>query len=139
MDFVVQLLYELDILKNVSSEIIRNDYDNFIKQTMENQPLLNIGIIGHVANGKSTIVEKISNEKTQRHSDERVNNITIKLGYANAKICKCNTCNAPKCYASFKSSETNFILARISRGNSEFTVLATSSRILGSGTTNVSP
>ena len=39
------------------------EYDNFIKQTMENQPLLNIGIIGHVANGKSTIVEKISNEK----------------------------------------------------------------------------
>jgi len=35
MDFVVQLLYELDILKNVSSEIIRNDYDNFIKSENE--------------------------------------------------------------------------------------------------------
>lgn len=81
-----------------------NNYDEFINETMENQPILNIGIIGHVANGKSTFVERISNEKTQRFSDEKVNNITIKLGYANAKIYKCPSCPKPVCYQSTESS-----------------------------------
>lgn len=81
-----------------------DNYDKFISETMENQPIFNIGIIGHVANGKSTFVERVTNEKTQRFSDEKVNNITIKLGYANAKIYKCPTCPKPMCYQSTESS-----------------------------------
>jgi translation initiation factor 2 subunit 3 len=82
---------------------ILNNYDEFIKQTMQNQPLINIGVIGHVANGKSTMVGDIAKEETQRHSKEKEKNITIKLGYANAKIYKCPSCSKPECYQSEQS------------------------------------
>lgn len=36
---------------------------------------------------------------------EKVRNITIKLGYANAKIYKCPKCPSPECYSSFGSSK----------------------------------
>ena len=38
-----------------------------------------------------------------RFKNELERNITIKLGYANAKIFKCPTCPRPGCYKSFKS------------------------------------
>jgi translation initiation factor 2 subunit 3 len=82
---------------------MQESYDEFIKKTMINQPTLNIGMIGHVANGKSTLTKDISGEATQRHSDEKHKNITIKLGYANAKIYKCTECPAPICYQSTQS------------------------------------
>ena len=45
------------------------------------------GTIGHVAHGKSTVVKAISGVQTVRFKNELVRNITIKLGYANAKVC----------------------------------------------------
>merc|ERR1712080_551870 len=46
---------------------------------------INIGTIGHVAHGKSTVVKAISGVHTVRFKKlER--NITIRLGYANAKL-----------------------------------------------------
>jgi translation initiation factor 2 subunit 3 len=80
------------------------NYDEFIKKTMVNQPVTNFGMLGHVANGKSTIVKNISGEATQRHSDEKIKNITIKLGYANAKIYQCPKCPKPECYQSTSSA-----------------------------------
>jgi translation initiation factor 2 subunit 3 len=80
------------------------NYDEFIKKTMEFQGVINIGMIGHVANGKSCIVKNISGEATQRHSSEKEKNITIKLGYTNAKIYKCPKCPRPECYQSTSSS-----------------------------------
>jgi translation initiation factor 2 subunit 3 len=47
---------------------------------------INVGTIGHVAHGKSTVVKAISGVQTVRFKNEMVRNITIKLGYANAKI-----------------------------------------------------
>jgi len=70
---------------------------------MQEQPTINIGMIGSVSNGKSTIVEKITGTKTQRHSKELQNNISIKLGYANAKIYKCSVCKSPECYQGYPS------------------------------------
>ena len=52
------------------------------------QATINIGTIGHVAHGKSTVVKAISGVKTIRFKNELIRNITIKLGYANAKIYK---------------------------------------------------
>ncbi len=63
-----------------------------------NQPTINIGMIGSVSNGKSTVTEKVTGVKTQKHSKELERNITMKLGYANAKIFKCNSCLPPQCY-----------------------------------------
>lgn len=53
---------------------------------LKNQPIFNIGSIGHVAHGKSTLVRSITGIKTQKHSDEQERNITINIGYANTKI-----------------------------------------------------
>ena len=47
------------------------------------------GTIGHVAHGKSTVVKAISGVQTVRFKNELERNITIKLGYANAKIYEC--------------------------------------------------
>jgi translation initiation factor 2 subunit 3 len=85
---------------------METDNDNFIKEIMEYQPVINIGIIGHTANGKSTITSAIAKEATQRHSSEKKQNITKKLGYANAKIFKCPDCSAPTCYQSTSSKES---------------------------------
>ena len=81
------------------------NYKDYIKS----QPVVNIGMIGHVSNGKSSITKAITGKATQQHSDEKVRNITIKLGYANAKIFKCNSCNPPNCYKS-ASSDTYVLL-----------------------------
>ncbi len=45
-----------------------------------------LGTIGHVAHGKSTVVKAISGVHTVRFKNELERNITIKLGYANAKV-----------------------------------------------------
>ena len=71
------------------------------------QATINIGTIGHVAHGKSTVVKAISGVQTVRFKNELERNITIKLGYANAKIYKCENvaCPRPGCYKSFKSDK----------------------------------
>ncbi len=50
------------------------------------QPIINIGCLGAVSDGKSTLVEKLTGTKTQRHSSEKTRNITKNQGYANMKI-----------------------------------------------------
>lgn len=55
---------------------------------IRNQSTLNVGTIGHVAHGKSTIVYDISSVRTQKSSNELERNITIYLGYADFYIYK---------------------------------------------------
>ncbi|KAK3077667.1 eukaryotic translation initiation factor 2 subunit gamma, partial [Coniosporium uncinatum] len=71
------------------------------------QATINIGTIGHVAHGKSTVVKAISGVQTVRFKNELERNITIKLGYANAKIYQCDSpdCPRPTCYKSFPSAK----------------------------------
>mmetsp|Transcript_2587 Transcript_2587/g.3452 ORF Transcript_2587/g.3452 Transcript_2587/m.3452 type:complete len:472 (-) Transcript_2587:254-1669(-) len=57
-------------------------------EVMSRQATINVGTIGHVAHGKSTVVKAISGVQTVRFKNELERNITIKLGYANAKIYK---------------------------------------------------
>jgi translation initiation factor 2 subunit 3 len=56
-------------------------------------PEVNIGTLGHVDHGKSTLVQAISGKWPATHSEELKRGITIKLGYADATIYKCNNCN----------------------------------------------
>ena len=58
-----------------------------ISSHMTTNVLFFSGTIGHVAHGKSTVVKAISGVQTVRFKNELVRNITIKLGYANAKVC----------------------------------------------------
>ncbi|QLG72237.1 hypothetical protein HG535_0C05910 [Zygotorulaspora mrakii] len=76
-------------------------------EIINRQATINIGTIGHVAHGKSTVVRAISGVQTVRFKDELERNITIKLGYANAKIYKCEdpNCPEPDAYKSFKSDK----------------------------------
>ena len=61
-------------------------HSNLLKTIMGKQPILNIGCLGSVSDGKSTTVFQLTGTKTQRHSNEKTRNITIKPGYANMKI-----------------------------------------------------
>lgn len=57
-----------------------------LNENASKQPVLNIGMLGSVSDGKSTCVRVLTGIKTQKHSSEKTRNITIKPGYANMKI-----------------------------------------------------
>jgi len=62
------------------------------------QPEVNIGTLGHVDNGKSTLVQALTGIWTARHSEELRRGITIRIGYADAFIYKCPKCRSPNNY-----------------------------------------
>src|SRR3989338_4166954 len=62
------------------------------------QPEINIGMVGHVDHGKTTLVEGITGRWTDTHSEEIKRGITIRLGYADAAFRKCPKCPEPSCY-----------------------------------------
>jgi len=62
------------------------------------QPEVNIGVVGHVDHGKTTLVQAITGIWTSRHSEELKRGMTIKLGYAEASIGICNNCKLPEAY-----------------------------------------
>ena len=63
-------------------------------------PSIVIATLGHVANGKTTITKKLTGETTLRSDAEiKTGGKTLKLGYANGKIFKCNNCTPPMCYS----------------------------------------
>jgi len=81
-------------------------------QIISNQPTINIGTIGHVAHGKSTLVKAITSVDTVKFYEEmKRNKMTIRLGYANAKFWKCSNerCPRPGCYASSGSGVSTLI------------------------------
>ena len=51
-------------------------------------PELNIGVVGHIDHGKTTLLYKLTGKFTDTHSEELKRGITIKLGYADAIIYK---------------------------------------------------
>ncbi len=62
------------------------------------QPELNIGLVGHVDHGKTTLVEAITGRWTDTHSEEIKRGITIRLGYADAEFRKCPKCPEPQAF-----------------------------------------
>jgi len=80
------------------------------------QPEVNIGTIGHVDHGKTTLVKALTGVWASRHSEELKRGITIKLGYADLPIYKCAKCETPKQFSTkptcpFCSSEAEFVRA----------------------------
>ncbi len=57
------------------------------------QPVINIGMVGHVDHGKTTLLERLSGKWADTHSEEIKRGITIRLGYADATFRKCEKCN----------------------------------------------
>ena len=76
-----------------------------MEEFYKKQPTINFGTLGHVSNGKTTLVSKITNTDTRRYSKEQETNKTIRLGYANAMIYKCSECPSPQSYQSGPSTE----------------------------------
>jgi len=66
--------------------------------SLPNQPEINIGMIGHVDHGKTTLTQRLTGKWTDEHSEEIKRGISIKLGYADAAFYKCPKCDEPKCY-----------------------------------------
>lgn len=54
---------------------------------------VNIALVGHVANGKTTLVERLTGVCTKRDSSEQKSGRTIKLGYANCLVWQCPVCD----------------------------------------------
>ncbi len=60
-----------------------------LSKTEFKQPEVNIGFVGHVDHGKTTLLQRISGKWTDTHSEEVKRGITIKLGYADVAFFKC--------------------------------------------------
>jgi len=66
--------------------------------TANNQPEVNIGLVGHVDHGKTTLVQALSGQWTDQHSEEMKRGISIRLGYADATFRECPDLDAPERY-----------------------------------------
>jgi len=62
------------------------------------QPEVNIGLVGHVDHGKTTLVRALSGEWTDQHSEELKRGISIRLGYADTTLRRCPECEGPEAY-----------------------------------------
>jgi len=56
------------------------------KIDIENLPMLNVGTVGHIDHGKTTLVYRLTGKFADTHSEELKRGITIKLGYAESII-----------------------------------------------------
>jgi len=72
------------------------------EQSTPLQPEVNIGTLGHVDNGKSTLVQALTGIWTARHSEELRRGITIRVGYADAVFYKCPKCAGAAAYTTKK-------------------------------------
>jgi translation initiation factor 2 subunit 3 len=66
-------------------------------------PEVNIGMIGHVDHGKTTLTQRLTGKWTDEHSEELKRGISIRLGYADVAFYKCQTCDDPACYSTQKT------------------------------------
>ncbi len=62
------------------------------------QPEVNIGLVGHVDHGKTTLVQALSGSWTDQHSEEMKRGISIRLGYADATFRECPELDDPEKY-----------------------------------------
>ncbi|HYD03657.1 MAG TPA: translation initiation factor IF-2 subunit gamma [Alphaproteobacteria bacterium] len=90
--------------KKDSTKSSGKDFDSNTQASSEPvQPSVNIGLVGHVDHGKTTLTEKMTGKWTDTHSEEIKRGITIRLGYADVTFRKCPECEVPDCYSTSKT------------------------------------
>lgn len=67
------------------------------------QAALNIGMVGHVDHGKTSITQALTGRWTDTHSEELKRGISIRLGYADVTFRKCPNCNGSEAFTSKKN------------------------------------
>ena len=72
---------------------------------MKVQYEINIGLVGHVDHGKTTLTKALSGIWTDTHSEEAKRGISIRLGYADITFRTCPECPAPQCYTTKETCE----------------------------------
>jgi len=78
------------------------------------QAVVNIGLVGHVDHGKTSLCESLSGIWTDTHSEEIRRGISIRLGYADTSFRRCSSCEPPSCFTTQErcpncGAETQFL------------------------------
>ena len=63
------------------------------------QSEVNIGMVGHVDHGKTSLTRQLTGTWTDTHSEELKRGISIRLGYADCEIMACPKCGTPEKYS----------------------------------------
>ncbi|MBN1792617.1 translation initiation factor IF-2 subunit gamma [Candidatus Woesearchaeota archaeon] len=85
------------------------------KTLEDSQPVMNIGLVGHVDHGKTTLTEKLTGKWTDTHSEETKRGITIRLGYADVVFRKCPECEGYEQFTTKKTCEKHNVPTRFIR------------------------
>lgn len=88
------------------------------------QAEVNIGMVGHVDHGKTTLTKALTGIWTDTHSEELRRGITIKIGFADAEIRKCPHCGKYSTSRSVPTAATRLS----SRGESRSSTLQATRR-----------
>ncbi|MCQ2820014.1 MAG: translation initiation factor IF-2 subunit gamma [archaeon] len=100
-----QIMNKQPHLLKQSFKTLEGEFGPLTPEIMSRQATINIGTIGHVSHGKTTLVRAISGIQTTKHKIEKERNITYNLGYANAKLYRCSNCPKPDSYVSYGSEK----------------------------------
>ncbi len=86
--------------KNTETKIVKTEHAS--KESAKDEAVqaeINIGMVGHVDHGKTSITQALTGKWTDTHSEELKRGISIRLGYADVIFYKCEHCKGIEAYS----------------------------------------